>query len=229
MEHFSWFTLAGLGPYGHVIGAMLVVAFVALASYRLKRRIVASESVLPEGRFTLSNVFEILTIDFLLDLFTGIFETRERAERYFPLLATSFVFILSINLMGLVPGFMSPSANFNTTVACSIVIFVMYNYYGFQEHGLGYLKQFMGPVLWLAPLMIVIEVVSHIVRVASLSLRLFWNMTGDHLVISIFTNLTHLVVPALFLALGIFVSFLQAFVFTILSTIYIALAVSHEH
>jgi F-type H+-transporting ATPase subunit a len=87
----------------------------------------------------------------------------------------------------------------------------------------------MGPMIYIAPLMIVIEFISHLVRPLSLSLRLFWNMTGDHLVLGIFTNLTHLVIPAAFIALGLFVSFLQAFIFTVLSAIYIALSVTHEH
>ncbi len=106
---------------------------------------------------------------------------------------------------------------------------VIQNDLGFKEHGMGYLKQFMGPVIYLAPLMIVIELVSHLVRPASLSLRLFWNMFGDHLVLQIFSNLTPYIVPAIFIGLGVFVSFLQAFIFTILSSIYISLSISHDH
>jgi F-type H+-transporting ATPase subunit a len=229
MEHFSWFTLAHLGRYDHVMGALLVLAFLALGGLKIRSNLKKTGSVLPETRITLTTIFEILTIDFLLDLFAGIFGSRDKAKKFFPILGTSFVFILCINLLGLIPGFLPPSGNFNTTVACSLVIFIMYNYYGIREHGLGYVKHFLGPVIWIAPLMIVIELISNIVRPVSLSLRLFWNITGDHLVLGIFMNLTHFIVPVLFLALGIFVSVLQAFVFTILSSIYIALAVAHEH
>ena len=88
----------------------------------------------------------------------------------------------------------------------------MYNFYGFREHGLTYLKHFAGPVVFLAPLMFIIEVISHFVRPVSLSLRLFMNITGDHLILGVFTNLVHYVIPAIFLGLGIFVSFLQAFI-----------------
>ncbi|HEX9830591.1 MAG TPA: F0F1 ATP synthase subunit A, partial [Thermodesulfobacteriota bacterium] len=154
---------------------------------------------------------------------------REKAKKYFPLLGTAFIFILFSNLLGIIPGFLAPTGNFNTPVACALVVFVMYNYYGVKENGIGYLKQFAGPIIYMAPFIFVIEIVSHLVRPASLSLRLFWNMTGDHLVLGIFTNLTHIVIPALFIGLGVFVSFLQAFVFTILSAIYISLAIAHEH
>jgi F-type H+-transporting ATPase subunit a len=229
MEHFSWFTLFGLGKYDPILGAILVVLFLIFAGYKIKKNLSKKNSVLPEGRFTLRTIFEILTIDFLLDLFTNMMGSRENAKKYFPLLGTSFMFILFSNLLGIIPGFLPPTGNFNTPVACALVVFVVYNFYGFKEHGTGYLKHFAGPMIYIAPLIFVIEVVSHLVRPASLSLRLFWNMTGDHLVVGIFTNLIHFVIPALFIALGLFVAFLQAFVFTVLSAIYISLAVAHEH
>ena len=229
MEHFSWFTLLGLGRYYPILGAILVVLFLIFAAYKIKKNLSKEDAVLPDVKFYLRTIFEILTIDFLLDLFTNMMGSREKAKRYFPLLGTAFMFILFSNLLGMIPGFLAPTGNFNTTVACALVVFIMYNFYGFKEHGIGYLKQFAGPLIYIAPLMFVIELVSHLVRPASLSLRLFWNMTGDHLVLGIFTNLTHLVIPALFIALGLFVSLLQAFIFTVLSAIYISLAITHEH
>src|SRR3972149_4529914 len=192
MEHFSWFTLFGLGKYDPILGAILVVLFLIFAGYKIKKNLSKENSVLPEERFTLRTIFEILTIDFLLDLFTSMMGSREKAKTYFPLLGTSFMFILFSNLLGLIPGFLSPTG-----------IFIMYNFYGLKENGIGYLKHFAGPIIYIAPLMLVIEIISHLVRPLSLSLRLFWNMTGDHLVLGIFTNLTHFVVPALFIALGI--------------------------
>jgi len=229
MEHFSWFTLLGLGRYDPILGAILVVLFLIFAAYKIKKNLSKEDAVLPDVKFSLRTIFEILTIDFLLDLFTNMMGSREKAKRYFPLLGTAFMFILFSNLLGMIPGFLAPTGNFNTPVACALVVFIMYNFYGFKEHGIGYLKQFAGPLIYIAPLMFVIELVSHLVRPASLSLRLFWNMTGDHLVLGIFTNLTHLVIPALFIALGLFVSLLQAFIFTVLSAIYISLAITHEH
>ncbi len=229
MEHFSWFTLLGLGRYDPILGAILVVLFLIFAAYKVKKNLSKEDAVLPDVKISLRTIFEILTIDFLLDLFTNMMGSREKAKKYFPLLGTAFMFILFSNLLGMIPGFLAPTGNFNTPVACALVVFIMYNFYGFKEHGIGYLKQFAGPLIYIAPLMFVIELVSHLVRPASLSLRLFWNMTGDHLVLGIFTNLTHLVIPALFIALGLFVSLLQAFIFTVLSAIYISLAITHEH
>ena len=165
----------------------------------------------------------------MLDLLTNIFGSENKARKFLPLLGGSFLFIFFSNLLGVFPGFYPATQNLNSTLAMSLVIFFTYNYLGFKEHGAGYLKHFMGPVLYLAPLMIFIEVVSHLVRPASLSLRLFWNMFGDHLVLQIFSNLTPYIVPAIFIGLGVFVSFLQAFIFTILSSIYISLSTSHDH
>jgi F-type H+-transporting ATPase subunit a len=221
--------MIGLGRYDHVLGAILVVLFLTFAAYKIKGNLSKKNSILPDERLSLRNVFEILTLDFLLDLFTSIMGSREKAKRYFSLLGSAFFFILFSNILGLIPGFLPPTGNYNTPVACALVIFVMYNYYGFKENGIGYLKHFMGPMIYIAPLMMIIEFISHLVRPLSLSLRLFWNMTGDHLVLGIFTNLTHFVIPAIFIALGLFVSFLQAFIFTVLSAIYIALSVAHEH
>lgn len=229
MEHFSWFTLLGLIEYDHILGSILALIILVILSLIFRKSISSEESVLPDSKFSLTNIFEILGLDFLFALFEDIFGSREKARKYYPILATSFFFILFANLLGIIPGFLPPTGNINTTLGFALVIFVMYNYYGIREHGAGYLKHFTGPVLFLAPLMVIIELVSHIVRPISLSLRLFMNITGDHMVLGVFTNLLHFVLPAAFIALGIFVSFLQAFIFTILSAIYIALAESHSH
>ncbi|MCY3986003.1 MAG: F0F1 ATP synthase subunit A [Candidatus Dadabacteria bacterium] len=229
MEHFSWFSLAGLIKYDHILGAVLVVLFILFIGLRVKKHYSREESVIPEEKLSINIFFELVGLEFFFNTIENIFGSREKAKKYFPLLAGSFFFILFANLLGMVPGFLPPTGNLNTTVACSLLIFVMYNYYGIKEHGLGYIKHFLGPVIFLAPLMLIIEIVSHLVRPLSLSLRLFMNITGDHMVLGVFTNLTHIVIPMAFVALGIFVSFLQAFIFTMLSTIYIALAEAHEH
>lgn len=221
--------MINLIEYDHVLGSVLVLIVLVLLSLKFRSSIADEESVLPDSKFSLTNIFEILGLDFLFALFEDIFGSREKASKYYPILAGSFFFILFANLMGVIPGFLPPTGNINTTLGFSLLIFIMYNYYGFKEHGLGYLKHFTGPILFLAPLMVIIEIVSHIVRPVSLSLRLFMNITGDHMVLGVFTNLTHIIFPAIFIALGIFVSFLQAFIFTILSAIYIALSEAHTH
>jgi len=229
MEHFSWFTLLNLIEHDHMLGAVLVLLMLTAIGLVLRSKLSADSAVIPDSNISFSNFFQIIGLDFLFDIFENIFGSKEKAKKYFPLLAGSFFFILFLNLLGVVPGFLPPTGTLNTTLAFGILIFVLYNYYGFREHGISYLKQFAGPVLFLAPLMIIIELISHLVRPISLSLRLFMNVTGDHMVLGVFTNLTHLIVPAIFVGLGIFVSFLQAFIFTVLSAIYIALAEAHTH
>lgn len=229
MAHFSWFTLVDLIEYDHILGAILVLIIIALIGVKFQRDIAKQKSVLPSTKFSLVNVFEVLGLDFLFSLFEDIFSSREKARKYYAILAGSFFFILFANLLGLIPGFLPPTGNISTTLGFSLLIFIMYNYYGFREHGISYLKHFTGPVIFLAPLMVVIELVSHVVRPISLSLRLFMNIEGDHMVLMVFSDLTHFIIPAVFFALGVFVAFLQAFIFTILSAIYIALAEEHSH
>ena len=229
MDHFSWFTFVDMLEHDHILGGILVLLILTALGIVLRSKLSEDSSVIPDSKVSFNNFFQVIGLDFLFDIFENIFGSREKAKKYFPLLAGSFFFILFLNLLGIVPGFLPPTGSLNTTVAFGIIIFVAYNYFGFKEHGIGYLKHFAGPVLFLAPLMIIIEVISHLVRPLSLSLRLFMNITGDHMVLGVFTNLLHIVLPAAFVGLGIFVSFLQAFIFTVLSAIYIALAEAHSH
>ena len=229
MAHFSWFTLLELIEYDHILGAILVLILFTLIGFKIKNYYSKESSIIPDDKPSINNFFELVGLEFLFTTIENILGSKEKTRKYFPLLAGSFFFILFANLLGIVPGFLPPTGNLNTTLACSLLIFVLYNFYGFKEHGISYLKQFVGPVIYLAPLMIIIEIISHLVRPVSLSLRLFMNITGDHMVMGVFTNLTHILIPVIFLGFGVFVSFLQAFIFTILSTIYIALAESHEH
>lgn len=151
------------------------------------------------------------------------------ARRYVPLFGSFFVFILLGNLLGLLPGFAPPTSDFNITFGLGVASFLAYNAIGIHAQGLvNYLKHFVGPIWWLAFLMVPLELIDNLVRPVSLALRLFGNMTGDHLVLEIFTDLTKLVVPVMFYFLGAFVSLIQAFVFTLLTVIYVSLAVGHS-
>jgi F-type H+-transporting ATPase subunit a len=185
------------------------------------------ESIAPPPKVTTYNIFELITQS-LHTLLKDIL--KDDAEKYLPLVGSLFVYILSCNLIGLIPGFKSPTDNINTNLGCSIIVFIYYNYVGIREVGWKkYLRNFMGPVLWLAPLILVVELVSHIVRPISLSVRLYGNIAGDHIVLGMFSNIAPFVVPVLFMLLAVFISFIQAFVFSLLSTIYIALATNKEH
>ncbi|PYP91337.1 MAG: ATP synthase F0 subunit A [Candidatus Angelobacter sp. Gp1-AA117] len=151
-------------------------------------------------------------------------------RRFIPFLSAVFLFILFSNLLGLIPGFESPTAVVYVPLGCAVVAFVYYNFHGIREQGpVGYAKHFMGPVWWLAPLMIPLEIISHLARVMSLTVRLFANMFAGDLVTLVFFSLIPLGIPVIFLLLHFGVSLLQAYIFTLLTTIYLAGAVAHEH
>ena len=151
-------------------------------------------------------------------------------QRFIPFLSAVFLFILFSNLLGLIPGFKSPTAEVYVPLGCAVVAFVYYNFHGVREQGpIGYAKHFLGPVWWLAPLMIPLEIISHLARVMSLTVRLFANMFAGDLVTLVFFSLIPLGIPVIFLLLHFGVSLLQAYIFTLLTTIYLAGAVAHEH
>lgn len=158
-----------------------------------------------------------------------------KGPRYFPLVGTLFIFILLSNYLGLVPGFMAPTSSLNVTLGCALTIWVYYHFQGFKEQGVvNYLKHFAmppGSPIWMAPLMLIIEIISHLARVMSLSLRLFGNIFGEELVILIFFSLMPFLLPLPMMFLALITGGLQAFIFALLSIIYLqgAVAVEHEH
>ena len=150
-------------------------------------------------------------------------------ERFTGYLSVLLLFILIMNLLGLVPGLESPTSTPVVPLGLALVTFFYYHYEGIRSNGAGYIKQFLGPVWWLAPLLFVIEVISHCARVLSLTVRLYANMFAGDLVTLAFFSLIPIGVPLVFLGLHLVVSLVQAYVFMLLATIYLSLAVSHEH
>jgi F-type H+-transporting ATPase subunit a len=150
-------------------------------------------------------------------------------ERYIPYAVTIGFFILVGNLLGLVPGFESPTANPTVPLGCALLTFVYYHYHGLRVHRFGYIKQFIGPVWPLAPLMLLIEVVSHFARILSLTVRLYANMFAGDMVTLAFFSLVPVLVPVVFLGLHLFVSLVQTFIFVMLTLVYLGMAVSEEH
>lgn len=148
---------------------------------------------------------------------------------YFPLIATIGMFVLVSNLLGLVPSCFPPTASLNTNAALALTVFFMTHYIGIKKHGFHYIQHFMGPIIWLAPLMIIIEILSHMVRPISLSLRLFGNMYGKEIVLMIFFALVPLFLPIPIMFLGVLISMIQAFVFVLLSMIYISGSLEEAH
>jgi F-type H+-transporting ATPase subunit a len=150
--------------------------------------------------------------------------------KYLPLFGAIFIFVLFSNLIGIIPGFESPTMFPEVPAGCALVAFAYYNLQGIREQGLGkYLGHFAGPMPALAPLMIPIELVSHMARPLSLTIRLFANMYAGEKVTLVFMSLTYLVAPAIFMGLHVFVSFLQAYIFALMTMMYVAGAVAHEH
>jgi F-type H+-transporting ATPase subunit a len=229
VEHpFTWVSvIPGLSalPDHTATATLVILAVLVWALVALRQMQAAADPVVPDGTLTVRNSMEIF-VEWFVGFIEGLLGPKGR--RFLHIYATFFLFILVANLVGLLPGFVPPTSNFNITFALGVSSFVIYNYLGFREHGLGYLKHFVGPIWWLAFLMLPLELIDNFVRPVSLALRLFGNMTGDHLVLEIFTDLTKIGVPVIFYALGAFVSLIQAFVFTILSIIYLSLAIAHH-
>jgi F-type H+-transporting ATPase subunit a len=154
----------------------------------------------------------------------------EHPERYLNFFATLFIFILAMNLIGIIPAFESPTMTVYVPAALAVTTWVYYHFMGIRELGFWkYLAHFGGPILVLAPLMFVIEIIGHIARMLSLTVRLYGNMFAGEQITNVFISLTYLVAPVIFMALHVFVSFLQAYVFTLLTMIYVSLGTSHEH
>jgi len=150
--------------------------------------------------------------------------------RYVALIGTLGLFVLICNLLGMIPSFDTATSAIYVTLGCAVVAFLYYNYHGFRQHGfLGYLKHLSGPLWWLAFLILPVEIVSNTLRLLSLSVRLWANMMVGELIEHVFTTLVPVLLPAVFVALHVFVSFLQAYIFMILPVVYISLAVSEEH
>jgi F-type H+-transporting ATPase subunit a len=212
----------------HVVISAFIAVLLILGAFAYRNKIGAQnkDRLIPEPKLGNRNFFELI-IDATMSIAEGVMG-RQKAERFFPLIGTLVFFILFNNLIGLVPGFVPATDTLKTNVAMALLVFVMTHIYGVMEHGLSYLKHFAGPVWYLAWLMFPIELISHVARPVSLSLRLMGNMFADHKVVSSFFILVPILVPVPFLILGVLVCVVQTLVFSLLSMVYIDMAVAHE-
>ena len=203
----------------HVTYTWLVMILLILVAVLVKKSI----QTVPSG---LQNFFEpvVAGIENMIEETMG-----PKGKAYFPLIATIAFFILVSNLIALIPGFYPPTANLNTNAAMALTVFAMTHVIGVKEHGIGYFKHFCGPVIWLAPLMVPIEIIGHLARPLSLTLRLFGNMYGHEIVLMIFFALVPFLVPLPMMLMGVLVAFIQTFVFMLLSMIYIAGSLEEAH
>ena len=218
-------SMVGLPTEKHPWSNWLVMELMVVALIMITVAIVRSR-LSAENPGALQHIFELI-YDFIQETISQV--GVHHGERFVYYIGTIFIFILSMNLIGLVPAFESPTNVVYVTVGLAIPTFLYYNAVGFKAHGLGYLKQFMGPVAWLAPLMIPIELISHFVRPLSLSVRLYGNMFAGEQVTGVFLQLTYLLIPIIFMLLHVFVALVQTYVFVLLTTIYIGGAVSDDH
>ena len=217
------------GLPAHTATMLYIILALGLFSYLISRRL----EIVPDN---IQSVAELL-----VEGIKGLVEETmgHHGSKYFPLIATFGIYILISNLLGLIPGFLPPTSNLNTTAGLAIIVFFATHIIGIKEHGIKYLKHFIGPIeglpiilmIIMAPLMIFVETISHLVRPVSLSLRLFGNIMGHELVVGVLLMLMPLAYPLLALstALGVLVVFIQAFIFSLLSMMYIGGALEEPH
>lgn len=216
----------------HVIFGAVVTLLLILGAMRFHAAIKAAPDggLVPPPKFGVRNLFEGLA-EAVYDMLEGVLGEKD-ARRHLPLLGTIFFFILFSNLSGLIPGFRTPTDNLKTNLAMALAVFVLTHVYGWQAHGPSYLKTFTGhlptKMFLLMPLMVLIELISHLIRPMTLSVRLAVNMVADHAVATAFFLLIPYIIPVPFLVLGVFVCVVQAMVFTLLSAAYFSMAVAHE-
>lgn len=234
--HFTWFggMLNGISENHYIVAQSekfilaFALAFVLLIlGKKAATRIKADRNslIIPTTKLSLFGFFDLFIESFAKyqDTILG-----KENRKYLPLTCSVFMFIFFANILGLIPGVASITTTVWVNVGIALIVFCAFNYYGIVEHGIiGYLKHFCGPVWWMAFLVFPLELFSTILRVLTLNLRLYWNITADHIVLGIFTDITKLFVPVLFYGLGTFVCFMQAFVFATLTMVYILLATQH--
>lgn len=240
-QHHTVFQLVGVPhEYNAIAGSLLVAAALTAGGIIVKSKLKnLDDNILPEGRFSLLN-FSTMIVGMFRNLINGMID--HGGDRFLPFIGTTFLYILLMNLMGLIPGFLPPSDNINTNLAMALSVFIFYHYLGIREHGTHYIGQFTGGLppkgygalmtgflSIIACVLFVIESIGHLIRPVSLSLRLWGNINGDHTLVGVFNGITPVIVPIIFMILGVFVCCVQAFVFSLLSTVYIKMAVSHDH
>jgi F-type H+-transporting ATPase subunit a len=227
-SHFTLFDLAHVPhEYTYVAANVAVTGLLVAFSVAAKLSLGHGEAaVTPAARFSIKGLAEVI-VEFMDNLTREV--VGQQARKYVPLFGALFLFIAISNLFGLLPGMTAATSNINAALAIGLFSFLTYNIIGLKHGGWHYVAHFFGPVWWLAWLMLPIELISHSVRPLSLGMRLSINMTADHTILGTFLDLTKVFVPVIFYGMGTFVSLVQAFVFTMLSMVYVSLATEDEH
>jgi F-type H+-transporting ATPase subunit a len=209
-------------PWVNHVTMQLLVALIIIVLFALLRPLLSADR---PGKF--QHIFELI-YDFVHTQTDE--QVGHHGQHYFAFFGTIFIFVLFMNLIGVIPGFESPTMSAPVPLGCALATFCYYNIMGVSANGIfKYLAHFAGPIWWMAPLMIPIEIVSHLARPLSLTLRLYANMYAGEQVTMTFLSLTYFVVPAVFMGLHVFVSLLQAYIFMLLTMLYVGGATAHEH
>ncbi|MFC1855695.1 F0F1 ATP synthase subunit A [Thermodesulfobacteriota bacterium] len=213
-----------MAPLANTVIVLLVILLFALRATKNLRK--KELPLVPSDKLNAQTFGELI-----VQALSGMLEESMGHDwvKFLPLLGTLGIFILFSNISGLFPGMLPPTDGINTTAACALIVFFTTHIVGIKTHGFKYVKQFTGPFWWLAWLMIPLEIISHLARPLSLSLRLFGNIMGDHMVFTMIVGMVPFLVPVPVLVLGLFVSIVQAVVFLLLSTVYISGALSEGH
>ncbi|HVK83882.1 MAG TPA: F0F1 ATP synthase subunit A [Kofleriaceae bacterium] len=211
----------------HVVITFFVMLFIVWGARAFSKDMRSEgKGVVPPRTMNLRNFFEVLA-ESVFGMVEGAMGEKN-AKRFFPLIGALWFFIFFNNLCALIPGLVAPTDTLKTNVGIALAVFFLTHYYGVKEHGLAYFKHFLGPTPALAPLMLPIELISHVARPLSLAVRLMGNMMADHKVVMSFFALVPFLVPLPFLILGILICLIQALVFSTLATVYIGMAIEHE-
>jgi F-type H+-transporting ATPase subunit a len=232
--------LAHLGIPWFIQASVLAGALLIVSGLVIRRQLVAADGgLIPDEGLSLRNVGEIIA-EMLASL--GKQTIGDDYRKYMPIVGTMFAFILLSNWMGLIPGVGGGTTDPNVTWAWAIISYVVYNVVGIHQHGWAYIRQFMGPSFFdikvggktwhirpLTPIFLPLELFLHAARMLTLAVRLLANMSADHLVVAVFLGMVPIGIPAIFMGLGLLVGFLQAFVFSLLTMIYIGMALEEAH
>jgi F-type H+-transporting ATPase subunit a len=214
------------GPVGHTFLEQICAPWLVMAFLYLVAKLTVSNLEMVPGKG--QNFWEIVIGG--LDSFFADNMGRKLTDQFFPMLTTFGLYIAVANLIGLIPGFMSPTSSLNTTLALTIIVWITHHFIGFREHGFSYYKHFMGPMWWLVPLMLPIELISNFARLISLSVRLFGNIMAKEALLGILFMLAGaFFAPLPIMVLGVLVSLVQAMVFVLLAVVYFGQAQEHAH
>jgi F-type H+-transporting ATPase subunit a len=213
-------SLSILERYDHLVNAVLAFLLAVILTSIVRAR-------MKQVPGPLQQVFEFV-VDGLKNMVGD--NIAHHPEKYLPFVGTMALFVFFNNFFGLIPGLSPGTSNWNVTLGCALLVFAYYNFHGIREQGFfKYLAHFAGPIWWLSPLLFPLEILGLVSRILSHSLRLFGNIASEHIVAGVFFGLLPILLPVPLMVMGLFFGLIQAFVFTMLTTIYLSGAVAHEH